>query len=228
MNRASEHNRGGTFRARLRSTARLLVGVGAVAIAAACSTDQMAGPSADVERRDGLLSGLIGTVTGLLTDVTAILRGTPVSQPIVVSQTFTRSGGELRIPSVGFSLQVPEGAIPGATLTITVTALPGNAVAYDFAPHGTQFRRPLTFRQDLRGTNGLLGLLIRPNLVGGYFRNNSQVNTINGSALVNETLPLRMEGSTATFQINHFSGYLVSTGRSSQRQESNGFDESFE
>ncbi len=218
------------LRARLLRTSRIMIGMAALGLAAACSADQTVGPSVDVERRDGLLGGLVGgllgTVNNLLTDVTSVLRLTPVAKPVVVSKTFTREGGELRIPELGFALNVPANAIPGSSLKITVTALPGKAVAYDFAPHGTKFLKPLTFSQDLRNTNGLLGLLVRPNLSGGYFKNNGQVDTQTGRAQIDETIPLRMQGNTVTFEIHHFSGYLVSTGRSSgARDESNGYSE---
>lgn len=196
---------------------RILLVTAAVGVVTACSTDRMTGPGVDVERRDGLLGSLLGTVTGLLTDVTTVLRLTPVTQEVAVSKTFTAAGGELHIPELGFSLIVPRNAIPGKSLQITVTALPGKAVAYDFAPHGTKFRQPLTFRQDLSGTDGLLGALVRPELEGGYFKSNTQVNGATGAAAVDETIPLTVNGKFVTFEISHFSGYLVSTGRSSSR-----------
>ncbi len=149
---------------------RVLLGLAALVMASACSTDRLTGPTPDVERRDGLLSGTISSLTGLLTEVTSVLRHAPNETPIVVSKTFTNRGGELRIPKLGFALVVPADALPGTSLTITVTALRGNAVAYDFAPHGTKFRKPLSFRQDLNGTTGLLGLLLDEQLKGRYFK----------------------------------------------------------
>ncbi len=40
------------------------------------------------------------------------------------------------------------------------------------------------------------------------------MNTRTGEAIIDETIPLRVRDNIAIFDIHHFSGYLVSTGRS--------------
>lgn len=110
----------------------------------------------------------------------------------------------------------------GQMLTISVTALAGQMVAYIFEPHGTKFLKPLTVTQDLSGTNGLLGLQTRPNLSGGYFKSESQLNTRTNTAVIDESYRIITDGSTASFDITHFSGYMVSTGRSAPSEEMDG------
>ncbi len=61
-------------------------------------------------------------------------------------------GGSIEIPQPGLRITVPANALP-SDMTITVTAVPGRILAYEFAPHGVVFLKPLTFSQDLRRTN---------------------------------------------------------------------------
>ena len=199
-------------------TARVVIGASAIALLMACSSEPLTAPAAGTSSKT-LLSGLLGGVTSLVTNVTGLLRSTVVVAPISRSQTFDRTGGQLSIPELGFSLNVPADAIPGTTLTITVTAVPGKIVAYNFEPHGTQFRKPLTFTQELRGTNWLTSLL-RPQLSGGYFRDESQLDQTRGTALINESFSALINNNSVSFDITHFSGYMVSSGRSGGESES--------
>ena len=64
------------------------------------------------------------------------------------------------------TVTVPRGAL-AQTTTITMTARAGTVVAYDFAPHGITFAKPLVFQQQLRGTNA--SLLTAPLLQLGYY-----------------------------------------------------------
>lgn len=205
-----------------RTRAASLIALAAIVSTTACS-DSLTAPTLapEVTAKNGLLGDVlggvvgtvVGTVNGLLTPAQALSRDTAVPQ-ITRSFTFTRSGGKIEIPETGLRIDVPSDAIPGTTLTITVTALPGKSVAYDFQPHGTQFKKPLVFRQDLRGTSwahsGFTGTLS-----GGYFKDKSQLNLLTGLGLLNELLPLTVRSWEATFNINHFSGYMVSSGRQS-------------
>lgn len=218
MNEAPRSTNQSSRRTRFVRTTRVLFGAAAIGLLAACSSESVTAPT-PVQPSNGLIGDLLGTVNNLLGTVTGLLRLTPVNAPVTRSQTFDRNGGQLNIPELGFSLKVPAGAIPGQTLTITVTAIPGRMVAYNFEPHGTQFLKPLTISQQLQGTNGLLGLLIRPNLAGGYFKSDTQLNPLTNTAVINESFPIRINGTTASFDISHFSGYMVSTGRSSAPSE---------
>lgn len=205
-------------RTRNSRVARMLVGVATIGMLTACSSDGLVGPTASVPaRNDGLLTGVATTVTGAVKGLVGALglqRRTEVKAPIVKSMTFTKSGGKLAISELGFVLNVPANAIPGNTLTITVTALPGKMVAYDFQPHGTKFLKPITFEQDL-GNTLFSAVLGKPTLSGGYFKDNSQLNMQSNTALLDEVINATVSGNKVTFGISHFSGYMVSTGRSS-------------
>ena len=82
-------------------------------------------------------------------------RTTPLAAPITVSKVIGADGGTLSIPEAGVTVTVPRGAL-AQTTTITMTARAGSLVAYDFAPHGITFAKPLVFSQQLRGTNASL------------------------------------------------------------------------
>jgi hypothetical protein len=174
-------------------------------------TAPTAGPSND------LLGGVLGTVGGVvggvtdalgLTTVHGIQRTVPLAEPITVVKTIGREGGYLNIPEAGVTVIVPAGALSSPT-EITMTARAGSMIAYDFAPHGITFDRPLVFNQSLRGTNA--GLLSSLKL--GYY---SDPSLLDGTtALVSELIGGIVSRLTGTFTapIKHFSGYVVSCGR---------------
>lgn len=203
------------------SRAASILAISALVVTTACS-DSMTGPSAsaDLKRSNGLLSDLGGSVSALvnsLIPVKALMRSTPVTTTVTRSVKFTQAGGSIQIAELGLRVDVPQGAIPRDTMTIIVTAVKGRMIAYDFQPHGTQFRKPLVFRQDLTNTtwgNSLLGVLN-----GGYFKSTSQLNQTTGTAMLDELLPAITLNRQIQFNINHFSGYMVSSGRQSARSE---------
>ena len=199
-------------RARFARTTRLSMGAAAIGLLAACSSESLTTPTA--RPNNDLTSAPLAIVTGTVTNVTGLLRTNPVLVAVTRSRTFDRNGGQLDIPELGFSLQVPAGAFRGDTLTVSVTAIRGRMVAYNFEPHGTTFLKPLTFSQQLLGTNGLVGTQFRTDLAGGYFKSDTQLNTTTNSAAIDEVFGIMFNGTTASFDIRHFSGYMVSTGRS--------------
>jgi hypothetical protein len=214
-----------TFTARLHTRTARMIAVTAIAFTAACS-DSLTAPtqSAETTRSNGLLSSVGGLVGGLvngLIPAKALARNMAVSAPVSRSVTFTRQGGAIELAELGLRVDVPAGAIPRDTMTITVTAVPGKMVAYEFQPHGTKFLKPLVFRQDLSNTtwsNSLIKLLH-----GGYFKNASQLNHASGTALLNELLPAVTLNRHVTFKIDHFSGYMVSSGRHSADSDESAF-----
>ena len=188
----------------------------ALVFLAACSNDTLTAPV--VSRAPALpttytsIKVPIAGILKMLFPMDALTRDEALTEPVTRSFTFSTKGGRLEMKELGLRVDVPEGAIPGNSLTITVTALPGSDVAYDFQPHGTVFLKPLAFRQDLDNTSwdhsDFKGVVI-----GGYFETESQLHAIDGLALLNELYPVTIDSKRATFEIKHFSGYMVSGGR---------------
>lgn len=207
------------FRSNVVRSAGLIATAAMVTLASACSNDSVTAP--DMKAKNGLLGDVVGgvgqVVTGLvngLIPVKALERDRAIGQ-IKRSFTVTRqNGGKIEIEEAGLRVDVPSGAIASTSMVITVTVLPGKSVAYDFQPHGTKFLKPLAFRQDLEGTSwdhsGFKGIIN-----GGYFKDASQLNLLSGLALLDELFPVEIKTHEARYNINHFSGYMVSSGRSS-------------
>ena len=137
-------------------------------------------------------------------------RTRPLAEPITVSKVIGPDGGTLAIPEAGVTVTVPRGAL-AATTNIVMTARAGTLVAYDFAPHGITFAKPLVFSQKLSGTNATL--LSAPLLQLGYYEDASLLTKTGG--LVSQLLGGTVNTLTWTFtsSIPHFSGYMVSCGR---------------
>lgn len=123
------------------------------------------------------------------------------------------AGGSLTLPG-GPTLTVPRGAVSAST-SFTITRLPGRIVAYDFGPHGTRFATPVSITHPATGTTlGALGST--SSVQGAYFPDAGGLDQTNGVARVSEFSPytsVTWDRSSVTFKVNHFSGYLLSTGR---------------
>jgi hypothetical protein len=141
-------------------------------------------------------------------------RDTPLATPQSASATIGIFGGQISLPGAGLTVVVPAFAVTAPT-TITVTAVAGSQVAYEFEPHGTRFLAPLVVTQSLTGTSverpGYSGVLY-----AGYFSDVSALDQLAGTALIDELLRASVDKKlgTATFLITHFSGYLLGTGES--------------
>jgi hypothetical protein len=195
-------------------TRRLLVLAAALVAVASCSTDRSTAPlprvtSSSETPSSDLLGAVTGTVTSLIS-VDGLQRTTPLAAPITVSKSIGVAGGTLAIPEAGVTVIVPAGALAAPT-TITMTARAGSLVAYDFAPHGITFAKPLVFTQQLRGTNATI--LTAPFLGLGYYKDASLLTKAGG--LVSELLGgvVNLTSWTFTGSIPHFSGYIVTCGR---------------
>ncbi len=203
----------------IRSRVVSVTAIAALTFTAACSGDSVSQP--DFAARQGK-SGLTADAFNALISVTALTRDEAVPEGVVDTFTVTEKGGTLEIKETGLKIDVPEGAIPGRTLTIIVTALPGKAVAYDFQPHGTKFLKPLAFRQDLKNTSwDKLGF--KGTIQGGYFKDVSQIDLRTGIAILDELFPVKFTDKNISFDINHFSGYMVSSGRKGVMSEESAF-----
>ena len=86
-------------------------------------------------------------------------------------------------------------------------------MAYGFEPHLT-FAVPVVLSQNLRGTSAG-GLLSLPVLSGAHFDGDRLELTGNGIAIVSEIVPSlsSLLTKTTTFKVDHFSGWIVASGR---------------
>lgn len=192
------------------SLALVLAGTFALPVACVDGTAPRAVPEAGAEALLGLPIGS-GVDVGRVVDttVTTLRRALPLSSDITRSATFGVDGGTLSIPEAGFTLTVPRGAFDTPT-TITVTAIQGSTVAYEFAPHGLTPGKKLIFSQEAGSTLGLgpLGSFYK----GAYFESRTEIDEASGTALVHEIIETSVDPLAIRFPISHFSGYLVAVG----------------
>ena len=184
----------------------LLVAALAVGIAG-CADAPTTAPAAPatVEAPRAALLGIVA-----LTPV--LQRSNALPADITVRARIGYDGGTIAIPEAGFRIVVPRGAV-SEPVDFVATAAAGRAVAYRFAPHGIRFARPLVATQELRGTEWVgLPLL---NMRAGYFKDDGQLDAQRALVQLDEILPLSLDllRLQARFGIEHFSGYVVSTGR---------------
>ena len=205
----------------MRKISAALLGALMLGTLASCSDAPTGAPSAPIESTSvsgnsdllglGSDDGLLG-VGGLSLLTTALERSKALPSDITVRAVIDGRGGTLAIPEAGLRVVVPAGAVSVPT-TFTATAIAGRAVAYEFTPHGARFARPLRVTQELRGTNWIgLPLL---NFRAAYFKDRDQVDPLRALIQVDELLPLSVDllRLQLKFEVEHFSGYGVSTGR---------------
>ena len=194
------------MRFRLLSTL-VLVASGAAIIASCATGDSPTSPPAvapPAAPSQSLLGGLLGTPQ----KVVGLQRTTPLASPITVSKNIGLLGGTLSIPQAGLTVIVPPLALT-STKKVSITALAGSTVAYEFSPAGTKFLLPLVATQSLVNTQAHNGGLINPlSLFVGYFADNSNINLISEILNIN----LNLLGQLAIFDIWHFSGYILASG----------------
>ena len=148
------------------------------------------------------------------TRIDVVTWDTPVSTDQSASAQIGILGGQISLPSRGLTVIIPAFALTSPT-TITVTAVPGNEVAYEFEPHGTQFALPVIVRPNLAGTSAADDWgKVRGVLYGGYFADVTALDHASATAFVDEILRVSIDKilGTATFTVTHFSGYLLGTG----------------
>lgn len=187
-------------------------------------------PVAPATAQNGLLSGLVGTVTDLLGPVIRVIpfvsdpEGIPVSavkwgpnhvnQVRSVSATIDVYGGTLSIPGSDFTITFPYGALSSPT-AITITSDASGYVSYDMQPHGIRFAKPVIVTQRLKNT-AVYGTPLALNSFCAYF--DTDLLDLSGilKALEIETTTI-FSGSTGqaeveTWQLNHFSRYMLASG----------------
>lgn len=149
----------------------------------------------------------------------AVQRDVALTEDIVRSVTVDRRGGKLEIPETGLKIEIPSNAIPADVdkLTITVTALAGQQMAYEFEPSGTTFRQPLRFEQKI-DRQTLLSILLNPPVVA-YFKSRADIDPLTGAIVTFEDLLTNLDFTKDKVKADvwHFSGYIVAWGKSSSR-----------
>lgn len=203
-----------------------------VTIALSCSSDiAPTGPMAPVAAQDGLISGLLGTVTGLLGSVLKVIVGvvypdgidvravkwapSHVNQVRSVSGTIGFYGGTLSIPGSDFTITFPRGAL-STTTTITITSDASGYVSYDMQPHGITFATPVIVTQQLRNTS-VYGTSQAWNSFGAYFPQDllDLSGILKASETTTTTIYAAPSGSLPeiqTWQLKHFSRYMLASG----------------
>jgi hypothetical protein len=140
--------------------------------------------------------------------VVPLHRTSPLATAQSASARIGALGGQLSLPDAGLTVVVPPLSLV-SNVTITVTALAGSDVAYEFSPHGLAFLVPLVATQNLQNTDARLGGVIDPlTLYVGYFPDSTQITS------VTELLSLRVDllAQTSTALLSHFSGYVWASG----------------
>ena len=182
-----------------------------VALFAACSSESTSLPSApDAAFSKATVSSPLSTTTAAMTLATGAQRTSALASSLTVTQAIGVDGGTLSIPQAGVTITVPAGALAATTL-ISMTARAGTVIAYDFAPHGTRFAKPLVFTQALAGTN--VPAALAPLLTLGYYADANDLTAFGAS--VSEFIAglSNPANASVTSSISHFSGYMVACGR---------------
>ena len=145
----------------------------------------------------------------------------PLDSAITVSAVIGKAGGSIKIDKAGGKIDIPAGALDTNT-TITMTALAGANVAYEFQPHGLTFKQPVKVQQTIAGTWAAEYPSLLKGMHGSYYDQAALDSTFIDAgkyfALVKEHQIGYFEANASQikFYIGHFSGYLVSCGYSSK------------
>ena len=195
-------------RLRILSTAIALAAVSLVSTSCGDTTapaSHTTAPSAILGLPSGLGGG-VGTVVD--TTVRSLQYAVPLLGDISRSATIGVDGGTIDIPETGFHLDIPKNAVAAPT-TITVTAVQGSTVAYEFQPQGLTLNKRLIVTQDLSLTS-VVSNLLGTSFTGAYFTSRNDLHS-DGTALVHELEPTTTDLTSlqVRFSIGHFSGYLV-------------------
>lgn len=195
---------------RFRTLSAAIALAAAFLVSSSCAdTTAPASPTDAPSALLGLPSGLGGGVGTLVdTTVNTLQFAVPLLSDISRSATIGPDGGTIEIPETGFRLDIPKNAITAPTL-ITVTAVQGSTVAYEFEPHGITLNKRLVVTQNLSPTS-IVSNLVGQSFTGAYFTSRDDIH-LDGTAFVHELEPTTTDllSLQLHFSIGHFSGYLV-------------------
>jgi hypothetical protein len=199
----------------MRRRGKLLVGVftTAMLVAVGC-TERVAPTLPEAPTAPSLSRGGNGGGNGVGHHRKVAGRKHVVRGRVSVSAEIGQNGGTLVLKDEGLRVEIPRGAIPLArgqrSIEITVTAVPGASIAYEFEPHGLVFEKPILLVQDLRGTDLEADDVLAGLARGAYFEGGVK----DGFADLLEIRPtdVDVKHKKLYFSVEHFSGYLVAVG----------------
>ena len=145
----------------------------------------------------------------------------PLKKPMSVSKRIGPRGGVIEIDKLDVGIYFPRGALSEGT-RITVKALAGSVVGFEFAPHGLTFDVPVEIRidedsplladfdsddfDDLDDDDDVdRSAYTRSGLLGVYFLGDPAAGVV-----PRETLPIYVDDDDLVLEISHFSGYALS------------------
>jgi hypothetical protein len=140
----------------------------------------------------------------------------PLTADVTVSRVIGKKGGTIRIDELGVTLVVPRDALkkhqkvlggPRGKVPLTITALAGEGVAFEFGPHGVKFSKPAYLIIDLSKTAAAGDPSALEGLVAVYYEGIPQAR-VKGK----EVLPVQVVDGRLVFAFHHFSGYLLASG----------------
>jgi hypothetical protein len=156
------------------------------------------------------------TQSRIVAAVRILKRTKALKTAVTTSALIGPAGGRLSIPEAGVEVDFAPGAVDKAT-RITLTATEGTDVAYEFQPHGLKFSALVVVRQDLKKTTAESDAPLAASLQGSYFEGSLAANLIGTHDVyshIKEGRSARVNaaGQFLEFTIEHFSGYMLSTG----------------
>jgi hypothetical protein len=193
------------------------IAIAAMGLAACADQASLTGPANTPQEPQANLLSLLGG-----SQETAV-RWLQNPGALTVTGVIGTQGGTLSIPGADFSLTFPARAVSVPT-TVTINAIDGNFVAYDMLPHGIRFNVPLKAKQGLRNTgayrSGLLGTGLLADVFGTYTASDvvpARDGTFQATEiLISQTVWSLLNGllqpDYQTWQINHFSRYMLASG----------------
>lgn len=209
---------------RLRHRSLLAVGVAAIALVACVDTTTSPAtrlsPNAHgaefirIKATDSLMrvTEITYSDTGLV-----LKRLSPLDSDISVSAVIGSKGGSIKINEAGGKIEIPAGALSD-TVTITMTALKGPNVAYEFQPHGITFAQPVKIQQDLKFTWASVYPQLLDLAHGAYYDRALDSTFVDAGKTLMQVKEHELgypdiNASQIKFYVGHFSGYVVLCGR---------------
>lgn len=205
---------------------RSLIALGVVAIGIVACVDTSTAPTTKfapsaktpeftrIRATDSLMNvtDITYSDTGLV-----LKRLTPLDSDLSASAVIGPQGGSIKINAAGGKIEIPAGALSAPT-TITMTALAGPNVAYEFQPHGTVFAQPVKIQQDLKVTWASVYPSLLQTAHGAYYDSSLDSTFVDSTKLLMKVKEHELgypdiSASQIKFYIGHFSGYVVLCGR---------------